>query len=62
MGFFISILPEKSGNGVKGQYAGRISVRAALDGVTRITLNKQESTQLLSLPPGEGGSGQSPDN
>ena len=50
-----------SGSEVKGQYAGRaFCARAALDEVTRIILSYWKAAILLSLPPGEGGFGQSP--
>ena len=42
-------------NGVKGQYAGCVSARAALDGVTWKTLFSGKEACFLSCLPGEGG-------
>ena len=53
----------RSGNEVKGQYAGRFisSARAALDEVTRITLVFWKQSHAASLAsPTRGGCGQSP--
>ena len=49
---------ERSGNGVKGQHAGCVSIRAALDEMTRITLSDGKGQRVPFLPTGEGGSGQ----
>ena len=51
---------ERSGNGVKGQHAGCVSIRAALDEMTRITLSDGKGQHVPFLLPGEGGSGQRP--
>ncbi|MEE1040063.1 MAG: hypothetical protein U0L10_05025 [Lachnospiraceae bacterium] len=51
---------KRSGNGVKGQHAGCVSIRAALDEMTRITLSDGKGQRVPFLPTGEGGSGQRP--
>ena len=51
---------ERRGNGVKGQHAGCVSIRAALDEMTRITLSDGKGQRVPFLPTGEGGSGQRP--
>ena len=49
-----------SGSGVKRQYAGRFSGRAALDEATRITLLQKKRNPVSFLASGRGGFGRSP--